>query len=135
VYALDTFIADAQGRMQRLSELSAAPQHKGLDESAPGLVEQIHVAALHGDAAVLVDAGTQHDLTGAHLLITRRGHVLPVPRARMNAQAADPTTLLVLVDQEKDGAPLSETQATALNRLLQALEYRYRLPPTAVRLS
>jgi len=135
VYALDTFVADAHGSMQRLSALGAAPQHKGVDESTPGMVEQIKVAAVQGDAAMLVDAGTQHDLTGAHLLITRHGQVLPVPRARMNAQATDPTTLLVLVDQEKDGAPLSATQATVLDRLLQAFEHRYRLPRTAVHLS
>ena len=135
VYALDTFVADAHGEMQRLSALGSTPQQKGLDESTPGMVQQIHVAAVHGDAALLVDAGTPHDLTGAHLLITRHGHVLPVPRARMNAPETDPTTLLVLVDQEKEGEALNETQATVLDRLLQAFEHRYRLPRTAVRLS
>ncbi len=136
VYALDTFVADRQGRdMQRLSVLSAAPQHKGLRESTPGMVEQIHVEALHGDLALLVDAGTPHDLTGAHLLITRHGYVLPVPRAQMNARETDPATLLVLVAQEEQGSPLSEKQAKTLDRLLQAFEHRYRLPRTAVRLS
>jgi hypothetical protein len=134
VYALDTLCAGTQG-VQRLSALATTLQHKGFSESAPVVVQQIQVSALHGDAALLVDAGTAHDLTGAHLLVTRGGQVLPVPRARMQAPAPDTATLLVLVAQEEGGAPLSETQAQALDRLLLAFEQRYRLPRTPIRLS
>lgn len=136
VFALDTLVAaDAQGQaMQRLSALSGAPQHKGSAPATPGTVERVHVKALHGDAATLVDVGTPHDLTGAHLLITRGGFVLPVAREQLKAPEADPATLLVLVAQERDAPSLSATQASALTRLLQAIEHRYRLPRTMVQL-
>jgi hypothetical protein len=137
VYALDTLVAaDAQGHdMHRLSQLAGAPQGKGLAEIASGEVQQIQVAPLRGDAAALVDAGTPHDLTGAHLLITQRGYVLPVPRARIEPPASGPATLLVLVAQDEGQAALSDTQAQALDRVLQAFERRYSLPRTAVHLS
>src|SRR5581483_3536077 len=129
VYALDTLVAaDPQGHaMQRLSALAGAPAQKGL-LNTPGEVQAIQVAPLHGDATTLVDVGSDHDLTGAHLLITRRGYVLPVPRTQIGGGATDPATLLVLVAQEEGATALNETQAKTLDRLLVAFEHRYRLP-------
>jgi hypothetical protein len=136
VYALDTLVAaDPQGHaMQRLSALAGAPAQKGL-LNTPGEVQAIQVAPLHGDATTLVDVGSDHDLTGAHLLITRRGYVLPVPRTQIGGGATDPATLLVLVAQEEGATALNETQAKTLDRLLVAFEHRYRLPRTVVHLS
>lgn len=135
VFALDTLVAaDEAGRnLRRLSALAASvPQGKGVP-TEPSPVRAIQVQPLQGDAAQLVDVGTQHDLTGAHLLVTRQGFVLPVPRARLQASLANPTTLLVLVDRPEEEDALSGPQSDALTRLLHALEQRYQLPQTAVR--
>ena len=134
VFALDTLVANDEGgrNLRRLSALAAtAPQGKGLP-GEPSPVRAIQVEPLQGDAAALVDVGMQHDLTGAHLLVTRQGFVLPVPRARLHAGVADPTTLLVLVDQQAGAEALSARQSDALTRLLHALEQRYHLPETAI---